>query len=180
MTDEANDKRSWFLIHTRPRQEDRACSNLRAWQVETFSPQVRQARVNQFTGERTHFVKPLFSRYIFARFNLERLFHKVLYTRGVHELVSFGDGPIEVDESIIAVVRARIGKDGFVGIGEDLKPGHTVMIKDGILKNFTGIFEREMQDSDRVELLLNTVSYQARVQIERNLLRKLDDVEYRV
>lgn len=179
MIDEVNEQRSWFLIHTKPRQEDRAISNLRAWKVETFSPQVRQVRVNQFTGVRTHFVKPLFSRYIFARFNLERLFHKVCFSRGVHELVSFGDGPVEVDESIIAVVRAQIGKDGFVSLSDDLKPGHKVVIEDGVLKNFTGVFEREMQDSDRVELLLHTVSYQARVQIERRLLRKLTDAECR-
>ena len=173
MIDSANNL-SWFLIHTKPKQEERTISNLQAWNVETLSPRVRDWRYNQFTGERSPVIKPLFARYVFARFDLERLFHKVRYTRGVQELVSFGNGPLEVDESIIDLVRSRIRKDGLVVIGDDLKPGDEVVIKDGTLKDFTGIFEREMNDCDRVELLLNSISYQARVQVERNLVSKLN------
>jgi transcriptional antiterminator RfaH len=172
MTDSTNVNRAWFLIHTKPKQEERTTRNLQAWNVETLSPQIRDYSYNQFTGERTQVLKPLFARYIFARFNLEHLFHKVRFTRGVHELVSFGDGPLELDDEIVSFVRSRIGKDGFVNIGEDIKPGDVVVIKDGALKDFTGVFEREMKDSDRVELLLNTVSYQARVQIQRSQLQK--------
>jgi transcriptional antiterminator RfaH len=173
MIDSANNL-SWFLIHTKPKQEERTISNLQAWNVETLSPRVRDWRYNQFTGERSPVIKPLFAQYVFARFDLERLFHKVRYTRGVQELVSFGNGPLEVDESIIDLVRSRIKKDGLVVIGDDLKPGDEVVIKDGTLKDFTGIFEREMNDCDRVELLLNSISYQARVQVERNLVSKLN------
>jgi len=175
MRDSASSERSWFLIQTKPKQEERALSNLRAWNVETLSPQIRDVSYNPFTGAPRLMVKPLFSRYIFARFNLECLFHKVRYTRGVQALVSFGDGPTEVDEEIIALVRARIGSDGFVKIGDEIKPGDTVLIKDGAFQNLTGIFEKEMKDSDRVEVLLNTVLYQARIRIERGMLRKVSD-----
>jgi transcriptional antiterminator RfaH len=178
---------SWFLIHTKPRQEERTRTNLQAWKVETLSPLTRDWRYNQYSGERSDNVKPLFSGYVFARFNLERLFHKVRYTRGVHELVGFGDGPLVIDDEIIELIRSRIGKDGFVRIGndlmsgeDDLMPGDKVVIKNGVLKDFTGVFEREMKDSERVELLLQTVSYQAHVQVHRNQLRKLSDSECHV
>ena len=164
--------RQWFLIHTNPKQEERTVSNLRAWNVETFAPQMRDWRWNHFTGERASGVKPLFSRYVFACFDLEKLFHKVRYTRGVHELVSFGSGPVEVDEEIIELIRSRIGKDGLVKIGTELKPGDVVVVKEGALKDFTGVFESEMKDSDRVVVLLNTINYQARLQIDRSLLQK--------
>jgi transcriptional antiterminator RfaH len=168
-------KASWFLIHTNPRQEERTSSNLLAWNIETFAPQIREYKTNQFTGERCFVVKPLFARYIFARFYLEDKFHKVRYTRGVRDLVSFGDGPVAVDDEIIELIRSRVGKDGFVKIGTDLKPGDVVVVQDGAMKNFTGIFERELKDSDRVVVLLNTINFQARLQIDRKMLSKLSD-----
>jgi len=168
------EKRSWFLIYTNPRQEERTSSNLRAWNVETFAPVIREWRHNSFTGEPSVVIKPLFARYVFARFDLESLFHKVRYTRGVNDLVSFGDGPVEIDDEIIQLIQSRVGKDGLVKIGADLKPGDLVTVREGAMKDFTGIFEREMKDSDRVVVLLNTIGYQARLQIDRKLLYKGD------
>jgi transcription antitermination factor NusG len=63
-------------------------------------------------------------------------------------------------------------KDNFVRIDEEIRPGDKVVIKDGPLKNFAGIFEREMKDTDRVRLLLEAVSYQAHIEIERDLVKK--------
>ena len=169
------EKSSWFLIHTNPKQEERTSSNLLAWNIETFAPQIREARYSQFTGARSFVVKPLFARYVFARFDLEVLFHKVRYTRGVRDLVSFGNGPVAVDDGIIELIRSRIAKDGFVKTCTDLQPGDVVVVREGALKDFTGIFEREMKDSDRVVVLLNTISYQARLQVDRKVLQKLNN-----
>lgn len=175
MTEGASEKRPWFLIHTHPKQEERTTVNLQARNVETFAPRMREWRCNQFTGEGHWLSKPLFARYVFARFELERMFHQVRYTRGVHELVSFGDGPVAVEDGIINMIRSRIDRDGFARIGDDVKPGDLVVISQGVLKDFAGIFEREMTDSERVVVLLNTISYQARIQIDRRLLHKLND-----
>lgn len=163
---------SWYVIHTNPRQEERANNNLRAWKVETFAPLVKQVLRNQFTGAQSYVVKPLFARYIFARFDLASLFHKIRFTRGVHSVVEFGDGPVPIDEEIISMIKSRIDKDGFVRIGEDLQAGDRVIIKDGPLKDFTGIFEREMNDSSRVKILLNFINYQAYMEIDKDKIKK--------
>lgn len=171
-TEAANSNSSWYVIQTNPRQESRASSNLMAWNVETFAPQMKEHRYNQYTGELRFVTKPLFPRYIFARFSPDKLLHKVRYTRGVHSLVSFGEGPVAVTDEIIEIIRSRIGKDGTVRIGEEFRPGDNVIVKDGPLKNFTGMFEKEMNDSDRVMILLDMVSYQAHIEIDKSLLRK--------
>ena len=41
------------------------------------------------------------------------------------------------------------------------------------LKNFVGIFERDVKDSDRVMILLNTLKYQAHLLLERELVKKI-------
>ena len=72
MSDTVSDDRSWFLIHTKPRQEERTTANLRAWNVETLAPLLRDSSYDVSTGRRSETVKPLFARYVFARFDLER------------------------------------------------------------------------------------------------------------
>ena len=171
--EKAGDGDSWYVIHTNPGQEDRAGSNLRAWNVQTFTPRLKERRYNQFTGRPTEFIKPLFPRYIFARFNAGKILHKVRFTRGVSDVVSFGSLPTPVHPDIIEIIRLKVGKDGFVTIGEELKPGDEIVVKEGPLKNFIGIFERETKDAVRVMVLLKTVSYQAHVVIKRDMIRKL-------
>jgi transcription elongation factor/antiterminator RfaH len=163
----------WYLVQTHPRQEDRAESNLRSFGIETLAPRFKDRRRNFYTGEVTLYAMPLFPSYVFAKFIANDLYQKVRYTRGIRRLVSFGDSPTVVDEEIIATIQSRIGEDGFARIDEYLKPGDKVIIKDGPLRTFAGVFEREINSVDRVRILLLTVSYQAHVEIERDMVKKI-------
>ena len=173
MGDEKNwNTLQWYVVHTHPRQEDRAISNLSAWKVETFTPRFKERRLNQFSGRPTYLIKPLFPRYIFVRFKLVDLYHKIRYTRGVHSLVTFNDKPTAVDDNLISILRSRIGKDGFIQMEEELKPGDEVIIQEGPFVGFSGIFEREMKEVDRIMILLKTVSYQAHVMVDKEKVRR--------
>jgi transcriptional antiterminator RfaH len=163
----------WYVVQTHPKQEDRADSNLKAWKIQTFYPKVRQRRYNEFTGAPTYLTRPLFPRYLFARFKINDLYHKIRFTRGVHSLVSFSGHPTPVDGLIIEIIESSIADDGFVRLGEIFKPGDEVVIKEGPLRAFKGVFERDMQDSERVRILLQTVDYQAHLVIDREQVMKL-------
>lgn len=169
----------WYAIHTKPKEEDRVDSNLRAWGVESFSPRIKEPRYNQFTDKPINVVKALFPRYIFARFDASKLLHKIYYTRGVHSVVSLGSEPIPIDDETIAVIRSRVGKDGFVAIGEDeFKRGDEVRIQRGSLKGLSGIFEGPVHDSQRVMILLTTIKYQASIMVDRAVVQKAQVVAY--
>ena len=165
-----DDTTHWYVIHTHSKQEDRADSNLKVLGVQIFNPKIREFRYNQFSITPACMMKSLFPRYIFARFNINDLYHKVRFTRGVYSVVSFGDDPTPVAEEIITLLQSNVNEEGVVRIAEELKLGDRVMIKDGPLKNFVGVFEREMKDSDRIRVLLETVSYQAHIEIGRNMV----------
>lgn len=158
---------NWYAIHTHPKQESRAESNLKAWNVETFFPRIRDCRFNELTGELSYCIKPLFPGYLFARFALNNLLHKVRFTRGVHSVVCVGIDPAPIDGRVIEIIAAQIDAAGFVKIGADLEPGARVMIQGGPFKGLTGIFERESSAADRIKILLNCVSFQARVEVEK-------------
>ena len=87
-------------------------------------------------------------------------------------MIGFGERPASMDEEIISLIRSNIKEDGFVRIDNEIKPGDRVIVKDGPLKNLAGIFEREMKDADRIRILLETVNYQAHVEIARDMVRK--------
>lgn len=158
---------NWYAIHTHPNQENRAEKNLQAWDVETFFPRIRDCRFNAFTGEPSYHIKPLFPRYLFARFSLSALLHKVRFTRGVHRVVCIGNDPALVDGRVIEIITAQIDAAGFVKIGSDLEPGAKVLIQAGPFKGLTGIFERQASAADRIRILLDCVSFQACVEVEK-------------
>ncbi|MBI3952219.1 MAG: hypothetical protein HY314_17355 [Acidobacteria bacterium] len=161
----------WYAIHTKPRQEVLAEYNLQTLGLATFNPKLKEKKL--IRGVRQDVIKPLFPNYIFCKFRCQEFLRAVKYSRGVRGVVGAGDEPTPVDEEIIAIIHERM-KEGYVVI-EPLKfqPGDTVMVEDGPLQGFVGIFERETKDSERVVILLNTIKYQARVVMERAKLKKI-------
>jgi transcriptional antiterminator RfaH len=167
----------WYVIHTQPREEDRAESNLRAWQVETFYPKYRVRRCNEFSGRPTYHVKSLFPQYIFGRFQADCLVHKVSYTRGVRSIVNFGEGPVSVDDQIVQLLKSQTDEEGFVKIEDNLKAGDKVMVQAGPLKGLLGIFERKVKDSERVMILLTCVSFQGRMVLEKDSVTRVQEFQ---
>jgi transcriptional antiterminator RfaH len=163
----------WYVVRTHPKQEERAESNLLAWKLETFLPRLKERRSNPCPSSQPYFIKPLFPQYLFARFDPECMLHKVRFTRGVHSIVTFGNGPTPVNDDIISMIKGRLGQDGFLELSDDLKPSDEVVITDGPFQNISGIFKRELKDCDRVMLLLETLSYQAHVIVEKRLVQKV-------
>ncbi len=168
----AAERLHWYAIYTHSRQEERAEHNLRVGKVETFNPKAKEIRKRQ-SNPNNFVTSQLFPRYIFARFVAKHHLHKVSYTRGVQRVVSFSSQPTPVDDSIISLIRSQMDEDGYVPLGEQFKSGDRIVVKDGSLANFAGVFERELKGSDRVSILLTTVSYQVRVVLEREQIQKL-------
>jgi len=156
-----NKRMEWYVVNTRPHQENVVARNLMRYGVETFSPQIRNERV--IRRIRRTVVSPLFSGYLFAKFNLNTHCRAVSYAHGVRRLVAFGQVPAVVDEEIIDSIKSR-APNGYVQIHSPVfKSGQTVRIQAGPLQGLEAIFEQEMNDHQRSLLLLQTLSYQARV-----------------
>jgi transcriptional antiterminator RfaH len=159
------------VLYTHPKQENRAESNLKLLQVETFVPRYQERRFKEYAGA-SYVTNQLFPRYIFARFPLKDLYHKIRYTRGIHSFVMFDQQPAMVDEEIIKLMRRRISNDGFVRMNDELEPGDEVVIKSGPFRNIRGIFERETNKSNRIMILLENVNSQTRIMVNRSLVEK--------
>lgn len=173
MLSTTEDALSWYVVHTHPKQEDRTAVNLQAWGMETLSPKLRVNRCNEFSGQISRVARPLFPSYIFTRFRFNESYHRVRFTRGVNSVITFNDQPTPLEDQIIDLIRARIESNGFVKTIDDFQAGDEVVINEGRFQNFCGVFEREIEDADRVRILLNTVSFQAHIVVDKVLVTRL-------
>lgn len=151
----------WYAISTKPHQECVAEANIRRLGVETFSPLLKQQKV--IRKKKQTCISPLFPGYLFARFELEHQYRFIHYSRGIKRIVSFGEEPAIVDDSLIDGIRGRL-RDGLVLEPDvEFSNGQVVRIKEGPLHGLEAIFEREVTGAQRAVLLLKALSYQARV-----------------
>lgn len=163
----------WYVIKTQPKQEVRADCNLRVWGINTFLPKTKEPYINPFTGLSSHVIRPLFPRYLFAQFDAGNELRRVSFTRGVQGVVNFGNGPASVDDEIIQLIQSRVGEDGLVKLDNELNEGDRVMIANGPLRHMEGVFQYNIKGTDRVAILLTAISYQGRVIVERDLIKKI-------
>jgi transcriptional antiterminator RfaH len=158
----------WYVVQARPRQEERAATNLASWGVRTFLPMIRQP-----ARRRSRMAAPLFPRYLFVQCSIAETVQKIRYTRGVAKVLGTGDGPTAVDDTIIQCIQSRIGADGFVELSDPIGPGDPVVITSGPLKGLVAIFSSASSAANRVVLLLEAVSSQIRLLVEPDILRRV-------
>jgi transcription antitermination factor NusG len=88
-------------------------------------------------------------------------------------VVSFDGKPVPIDDDVIAFFKSRIDKNGFLDMGEPVKPGDKIRIKDGPWRELVGVVERDLTASERVSVLLTSISYQGRLTIDKELVEKI-------
>ncbi|NWF98326.1 MAG: hypothetical protein HXY52_05245 [Nitrospirae bacterium] len=147
----------WYAIYVKSGKEDTVSSHLKNAGIEVINARLR---IKKFKNNKlTEVIEPLFPCYIFADFDKDKYSHMITYTRGVRYIVG-RQNPIVVHEEIIKAIKENMNEDSFVIIKpHKFKKGEKVLIREGPLKNFYGIFEKELKGSDRVMILLETLNY---------------------
>lgn len=161
---------NWYAINTKACREAVAAMNIKRLGLEVFLPQVRQQK--RVWGVAQMVIKPLFAGYLFARFSPAAYLHLIQYARGVRRVVGSGESPLPVDDEIILAIRSRIGEEGYVRIEpRPMQRGDRVMVQEGPLQGLSGIFEEALDERERVVILLDAITYQARVLIRKRYLK---------
>jgi len=156
---------SWFVLNTKPKKE---------YQVERlFTEGGIQVYFPKYQHEKK--VKSFFPGYGFIYFDFPAQYQLVRYTRGVKRIVGYEVGPIPIETEIIDQIKSR-ELEGYIelnkfGLGPEI--GDEIEVMEGPLKGLRGLFQREHTDKERVLILLNYVSYQGQLIIEKKKLRKV-------
>jgi transcriptional antiterminator RfaH len=155
----------WYVINTRPKKESQVERLFTEGGFTIYCPKyVHEKRVS-----------PFFPGYAFLLFEFPEQYQMVKYTRGVKRVVGTDDGPTPIPEELVLGLKTR-EKDGlivFEKYGEEPVAGDEIEVVEGPLKGLKGIFRKEVGPSERVMILLNYVSYQGMLLIEKDKLKKI-------
>ncbi len=155
----------WFVLNTKPKKEFQVERLFSEGGLEFYCPKYKHEDK----------IKPFFSGYGFIFFDHPEKYRLVKYTRGVKRIVGNEAGPIPIPEEMILEIKAR-EINGYIELekyGEEPDIGDEIEIMEGPLKGLRGIFRKELTEKERVIILLNYVSYQGQLIIEKKKLKKV-------
>jgi len=158
----------WYAVQTRPRQETVAEENLQRQQFEVYLPRLTVSRRRR--GKWTEVVECLFPRYLFVHLDIAIESTAVVRsTRGVTNLVRFGDQLLHLEDAVIEQIKVR--EDPHCGLhlpgGGLFQRGDRVRAVRGALTDIEGIFLAD-NGKDRVVILMHLLNRDTRVTLARH------------
>jgi len=150
--------RNWYLIKTKPRQENVAIKNLENQEYYTFCPTVKIKNNNVV----------LFPGYIFIHLDKKQEnWSPIRSTKGVLNFVRFGLNFAQVPDTVIEFLKANqlINKKKLTNLNK-FKLGEKVQITDGVFKNCVAIF-KSSKPQERVLVLMNILGQQQSITIKQ-------------
>jgi transcriptional antiterminator RfaH len=153
--------KNWYLVKTKPRQENIAIKNLENQEYCTYCPIVK---INN-----KHVV--LFPGYIFIHLDKKTdNWSPIRSTKGVVNFIRFGVIFAQVPNNVIELIKANqlITTEKLKNLNR-FRPGDKVQITDGVFKNCVAIFKSFKAD-DRVMLLMNILGQQQAIYIKKESL----------
>lgn len=150
---------TWYLLQCKAHQDNRAEEHLRRQDYEIFRPHFVTQRVVR--GKPMNVLESLFPGYLFIRLAADSNWSSLRSTRGVLRLVGFNQGPTNVPDTVIELLRARCDHMAPVQL---FRPGEPVQIVQGPLNTLEGIF-LSMDGQDRVRILLHLLNQDRPVRV---------------
>ena len=150
--------RNWYLIKTKPRQENVAIKNLENQEYSTYCPTVKIKNNNVV----------LFPGYIFIHLDKKQEnWSPIRSTKGVVNFVRFGLNFAQVPDTVIKFLKTNqlINKEKLKNLNR-FKSGDKVQITDGVFKNCVAIF-KSSKSEERVILLMNLLGQQQTINIKQ-------------
>ena len=126
----------WYALHTRRHHENIVVNILKAKKIETYLPVLEERR--RWTYRTKVLRVPLFSNYVFARFDEDRKLDAVS-AKGVIQIVGTPYGPSPIPnaqiEAVQIMVESKLKKDRY----PFLVKGMSVRVKRGPFKGQEGV-----------------------------------------
>ncbi len=160
----------WYVIYTKPKQENLALKNLQQQGYECYLPVLPVEKIRK--GRLTSQGEPLFPRYLFIRLGLvasAKSWAPIRSTRGVSRIVSFGGNHSRVDDELIELLRTR---ESSLGAKPLFEPGERVDLIESPFTNVEGIYQMAEADN-RVMVLIEILSKPIVVRVSPGSLRKV-------
>lgn len=157
----------WYLIYTRPRQENRALNSLQQQAFEVYLPLHQSERLQR--GKLRIVEEPLFKRYLFVHFaGHQNPWHAIRNTLGVSQLVHSGGQPAKVPAALVDALRQLQTAPLVL-----FQQGDSLRITDGPFRDLQVVFEMADGDS-RAIVLIQMLNRLQKISVSLDALRSAD------
>ena len=162
----------WYLVHTKPRQEQCALENLERQGYECYLPVFPKEKLRQNGVSITN--EPLFPRYLFIRLgqgHADQSWTPIRCTKGVSQLVRFGVNPAKAQDALIERLRAtetavQSNPERLFTLGEHVR------LTDGAFVGIEGVYQ--MTDGERrVMVLIELMGKPVVMKVDATSLQKV-------
>ncbi len=162
----------WYVIHTKPRQEQRALTNLEHQGYQCYLPMLSLEKLSRARLRVEE--EPLFPRYLFINLDASRYgqnWAPIRFTWGVSDLVTFGGKPAKVDAGLIQLLRQQ-----QKGLSQDpqrlFSNGQQLLVTNGPFLGLEAIYQMPSGDN-RAVVLIELMGKLAQMQISPIHLSKV-------
>lgn len=161
-------EKTWYLLKTKSRQEQRAIDNLRRQNIECFCPEVWVEKI--LRGKKCQILEVLFPGYVFVNFkNASCSIYCVNSTRGAQSFVYFGSTPAKVPMMLIQELKEKTKRKEKLLISNLPERGDELKVIDGPFNGMSVVFF-QLNGDDRAEVLLNMMNQQVIASIQYSKL----------
>jgi transcriptional antiterminator RfaH len=157
----------WHLVHTKPKQENSALTNLAQQGYQCYLPRCKSEKLRQ--GKLVVVSEPLFPRYLFIKLGGKSP-SPIRYTKGVCQLVTFGNQPALVTEQLITQIRNQECQASSSPLPL-FKAGDTIQLINSPLQGFEGIYLCRNSDQ-RAHILIHFLNQQVSTLISPSKIMK--------
>lgn len=165
---------SWYLVHTKARQEDTAVTNLERQNYRCYMPMIHLEKIRR--GKSVVVEEPMFPSYVFVQLdNSEngkgQSWTPIRSTLGVRDLVRFGGQSPKVDPDLIAALfeREQLQQTTPQAL---FSVGDKVIVTEGAFAGLEAIYQTADAEC-RSMILLNLLNKPVQMRIEPGRLRKV-------
>jgi transcription antitermination factor NusG len=162
----------WNVVHTNPNHEAQVAKFLGLHAIEVYAPQFAlpaRTRPGSVRDRRRRFVFPgyLFLRvpHQFGRWDL------VHWAPGVRRVLSDNGSPATVSDAVVDRIRERLVEETTVRKRLPFTPGQPVVIERGPLAMVDAIFDKALNTSERVQVLVHLLGRLMTVAVDAAILR---------
>jgi transcriptional activator RfaH len=163
---------NWYVIHTKPRQEQRALVNLEQQGYACYLPMITTEKLSR--ARLSMVEEPLFPRYLFISLDNGRQgqnWAPIRSTIGVSGLVTFGSSPAKIDPALIDLLRSQ--EAGLSLSPERLfQKGERLRVTDGAFAGLEAVYQMPSGDN-RAMVLIELMGKSAQMQIAPASLTKV-------
>jgi transcriptional antiterminator RfaH len=159
-----SDVKNWYVIHTKPRNENKVFEQIISKDIEVFLPLIQTIRY--WSDRKKKLMVPLFPGYIFVNTDEDERTKAISNTYGALRYVMYQKRPAVVSEKEITNIKLSLQAPEKIRIEEkSIMEGDLVEITGGIFRGLTG-YIKEIRG--HYKLIVNIIELNSTFSVQLN------------